>query len=41
MDWKAGRCQHEQLSKLFSMEECDQAVIDFLAATDSGKFLPK
>jgi hypothetical protein len=26
------------MSELFSMEICDQAVMDFLAATDVGKF---
>jgi hypothetical protein len=36
--WKAGRCRHEQVSELFSMEKCDEAVIDFLAATDVVKF---
>jgi hypothetical protein len=36
--WKAGRCRHVQMSELFSMEICDQAVMDFLAATDVGKF---
>jgi hypothetical protein len=30
-----------QISELFSMEKCDQAVMDFLAATDVGKFPPK
>jgi len=39
--WKAGRCRHVQVSELFSMEECDQAVMDFLAATEVGKFPPK
>jgi hypothetical protein len=39
--WKAGRCRHVQISGLFSMEKCDQAVMDFLAATDMGKFPPK
>ena len=39
--WKAGRCRHVQISELFSMEECDQAVMDFLAATEVGKFPPK
>jgi hypothetical protein len=29
-----------QVSELFSMEKCDQAVMDFLAATDVGKFPP-
>jgi len=36
--WKAGRCRHVQVSELFSMEERDQAVMDFLAATEVGKF---
>jgi hypothetical protein len=39
--WKAGRCRHVQISELFSVEECNQAVIDFLAATEVGKFPPK
>jgi hypothetical protein len=39
--WKAGRCQYVQVSDLFSMEKCDQAVMDFLAATNIGKFQPK
>jgi len=39
--WKAGRCRHVQISELFSIEECDQVVVDFLAATDVGKFPPK
>jgi hypothetical protein len=30
-----------QISELFSMKKCDQAVMDFLAATDMGKFPPK
>jgi hypothetical protein len=34
--WKAGKCRHLQISELFSMEI--QAVIDFLAATEIGKF---
>jgi hypothetical protein len=29
------------MSELFSMEICDQAVMDFLAATDVGKFPPR
>ena len=36
--WKAGRCQHVQISELFSIEICGKAVMDFLAATDVGKF---
>jgi hypothetical protein len=39
--WKAGRCRHVQVSELFTIEECDQAVMDFLAATEVGKFPPK
>jgi hypothetical protein len=38
--WKAGRCQHVQVSELFSIEECDQGAVDFLAATEVGKFPP-
>jgi hypothetical protein len=30
-----------QISELFSMEKCDQVVMDFLAATDVGKFPPQ
>jgi len=41
MGGKAGRCQHVQVSELLYMEECDRAVVDFLAATDFGKFPPK
>jgi hypothetical protein len=39
--WKAGRCRHVQISELFTIEECDQAVMDLLAATEVGKFRPK
>jgi len=39
--WKAGRCQHVQVSELFSMEECDQVVVDFLVATEVGNFPPR
>jgi hypothetical protein len=39
--WKAGRCRHVQMSKLFSTEICNQAVMDCLAATDVGKFPPR
>jgi len=39
--WKAGRCRHVQISELFSMEICDQAVMDLLAATDGRKFPPR
>jgi len=38
--WKAGRCRHVQISELCSIEECDQAVMNFLAATDVGEFPP-
>jgi hypothetical protein len=30
-----------KVSELLSIEKCDQAVMDFLAATDVGKFPPK
>jgi len=40
-EWKAGRCRHVQVSEQFSIEGCDQAVVDFLAATAVGKFPPK
>jgi hypothetical protein len=39
--WKAGRCRHVQISELFTIEECDQGVMDFLAATEVRKFPPK
>jgi len=29
-----------KVSELLSREKCDQAVMDFLAGTDVGKFLP-
>jgi len=38
---RAGRCQHVKVSELLSIEKCDQAVMDFLAATDVGEFPPK
>jgi hypothetical protein len=41
MDWKGGRCRHVQISERLSIEGCDQAVMDFLAATNVGKFPPK
>jgi len=41
MGWQAGRCRHVQISELFSMEECDQAVMDFLVDSEVGKFPPK
>jgi len=34
-------CQHVQVSDLFSIDECDQAVMDFLVANEVGKFSPK
>ena len=30
-----------QVSELFSIEQCDHAVMDFLTATEAGKFRPK
>jgi hypothetical protein len=36
--WKAGRCRHMQISELFYLEICDQAVIALLAATEVRKF---
>lgn len=41
MWWKVGRCQDVQLSELFYIKECDQAVMNFLVATEVGKFLHK
>jgi hypothetical protein len=41
MGWKAARCRCVQISELFSIEECDQAVMDLLAATNVGKFPAK
>jgi len=38
MGWKVSRCRNIQISELFTIETCDQAVMDFLAATDIGKF---
>jgi len=38
MGWKAGKCRHVQISELFSMGICDQAVMNFLVATEVGKF---
>jgi hypothetical protein len=32
---------NNQNSELFTIEECDQAVMDFLAATEVGKFPPE
>jgi len=39
--WKVGRCPHVQISELFSMEKCDQAVMDFLEVAGIRKFAPK
>ena len=39
--WRAGRCQHVKVSELRSMEKCNKAVMDILAAADIGKFPPK
>jgi hypothetical protein len=36
--WKAGRCRHVQISELFTIEECDQAVMDFLVDIQVGTF---
>jgi len=36
---EARRCRHVQISQLFSLEECKQSVMDFLAATEVGNFL--
>jgi len=38
MGWKARKCLHVQISGLFSIEICDQVVMDFLAATEVRKF---
>jgi len=40
-EWRAGRCRHVKVSELLSIEKCNQAVMDFLEATDVGKFPPK
>jgi hypothetical protein len=37
---RAGRCQNVQIYELCSIAECDQAVMDFLVATEVGKFPP-
>jgi hypothetical protein len=39
--WKAGRCWHVLIIVLFSIEQLDQAVMDFLVATQVGEFLSK
>jgi len=38
---KAGRCCNEQISELFTPEKCDEAEMDFLAATDVAMYPPK
>ena len=39
--WRVGRSRHVQVSELLSMQRCDKGVMDFLIATDIGKFPPK
>jgi hypothetical protein len=39
--WRAGRCRQVKVSEQLSIEKCDQAVMDFMAATGVGKFPPK
>lgn len=39
--WRAARCQHMLVSELLSIKECDQVVVDFLVATEVGKFPPR
>ncbi|KAF8535119.1 hypothetical protein BDD12DRAFT_808817 [Trichophaea hybrida] len=41
MGWNSGSCWYVQDSEQFSMERCNQVVIDFPAAIDMGKFLPE
>jgi len=36
--WRVGRCRHVQVSELLAVEMSDKAVMDFLAASDVGKF---
>jgi hypothetical protein len=38
---KAVRCQHLQITELFSSDKWDQAVMDFLPDTEVGMFTPK
>jgi hypothetical protein len=40
MGCKVSKCQNIQISELLSMETGDHAMMDFLAATDIGKFTP-
>jgi len=37
-EYKSGRCRYVQTLILFSLEMCDQTVMDFLAVTEVGKF---
>ena len=39
--WKAGKCRHVQTSEPFSIQECNQAVMNFLAASEVGKIPAK
>jgi hypothetical protein len=39
--WNAGKCRQVQISELFTIEECDQAVMDFMPATEVRKSPPK
>jgi len=41
MGWKVSKCRNIQISELFSIEICGQAMMDFLAGTEIGKFPPK
>jgi len=38
--YKAGSCRHAQISKMISMEDCNQAVVDFPATTEVSEFPP-
>jgi hypothetical protein len=38
--WKAGRCQWAKESEKISLEICNKAVINFLAAMDLRQFPP-
>jgi hypothetical protein len=40
MGWNAGRCRYMLISELYSINECGQEVMDFLAATEVTKFPP-
>jgi len=37
---ESSRSRHMQVSELFSMEACDQAVVVYLVATEVGTFPP-